>query len=62
MPLCPNGHTFLALIMGHYSFSCGNPARPRPIENTSLALLGSQTGILEIRRGRGVNDFGIQIA
>ena len=33
LPLRPNGRIFLVL-MRHFSFSCGNPARPRPGENT----------------------------
>ena len=34
LPLCPNRCIFLVL-MRHFSFSCGNPARPRPGENTA---------------------------
>ena len=34
LPLRPNGCIFLVL-MCHFSFSCGNPARPRPYENTA---------------------------
>ena len=33
LPLRPNGRIFLVL-MRYFSFSCGNPARPRPGENT----------------------------
>ena len=33
--LRPNRRIFLDL-MCHFSFSCGNPARPRPGENTAL--------------------------
>ena len=34
LPLRPNRCIFLVL-MRHFSFSCGNPARPRPGENTA---------------------------
>ena len=33
LPLCPKGRIFLPLIR-HLSFSCGNPARLRPAEDT----------------------------
>ena len=38
LPLRPNGRIFLVL-MRHFSFSCGNPARPRPGENTAVLIL-----------------------
>ena len=34
LPLRSNGRIFL-VFMRHFSFSCGNPARPRPGENTA---------------------------
>ena len=35
LPLRPNGRIFFVL-MRHFSFSCGNPARPRPGENSGI--------------------------